>query len=132
MQPDFSGLWSARLDESAFASRAPRDLQVKILQSPGKLRAAMRAVFEGQDPQVVAFEADIAEAGAPPAPPRETGLGQAWWRDEELTIATRLEAGGRQTELRDHWSLSDGGQTLVMAHRDDLLAGQVVRFRRAL
>jgi hypothetical protein len=129
MQPDFSGLWSARLDDSRFAAAAPQDLKIKIRQSPGKLQAAMRAVFAGRDPQVVSFETQIAVSGEPPGTSLETGLSQAYWQGEELAIETSIDAGGRQT-LRDYWSLSDGGLTLVMAHRDDALAGQVVSFRR--
>jgi hypothetical protein len=32
--------------------------------------------------------------------------------------------------VKDHWSLSDDGRTLTMAHRDDDLAGQVAVLER--
>jgi len=34
-------------------------------------------------------------------------------------------APDRELHFKNHWSLSDDGQTLTMAHRDDDLAGQI-------
>jgi hypothetical protein len=36
-----------------------------------------------------------------------------------------MNTGGREFYFKDHWSLSDNGRTLTMAHRDDDLAGQI-------
>ena len=47
------------------------------------------------------------------------------WDGQELVIESRMNARGREFYFKDHWSLSDNGRTLTMAHRDDDLAGQV-------
>jgi hypothetical protein len=39
--------------------------------------------------------------------------------------------GERKVHFRDHWSLSEGGSTLRIEHRDDDLAGQVAVFEQA-
>lgn len=46
------------------------------------------------------------------------------WVGAELLIESRMNLGGRESVLRDYWSLSNDGQTLTMEHRDDALAGQ--------
>ena len=55
-----------------------------------------------------------------------TARTRANWDGAELMIESWLETPGRQLHFKDHWSLSDDGQTLTMAHRDDDLAGQIV------
>jgi len=40
-------------------------------------------------------------------------------------IESRMTTPDRESHFKDHWSLSNDGQTLTMAHRDDDLAGQV-------
>jgi hypothetical protein len=55
----------------------------------------------------------------------------AKWIGEELVIETWMEMGSREIYFRDCWSLSPDGQTLVMEHRNDALAGQRVVLARA-
>ena len=47
------------------------------------------------------------------------------WIGSELVIESRFNARGREFYFKDHWSLSEDGRTLTMAHRDDDLAGQI-------
>jgi hypothetical protein len=49
----------------------------------------------------------------------------ARWEGKELVIESRMKTPGHEAYFKDHWSLSDDGQTLTMAHRDDDLAGQI-------
>jgi hypothetical protein len=49
----------------------------------------------------------------------------ARWEGMELVIESRMKTPGREVHFKDHWSLSDDGRTLTMAHRDDDLAGQI-------
>jgi hypothetical protein len=53
------------------------------------------------------------------------------WEGAELILETWLKTGDRETDFRDHWSLSDDGQSLTMEHRDDALAGQIAVLERA-
>jgi hypothetical protein len=55
----------------------------------------------------------------------------ARWEGRELLIESRMETPGREVHLKDYWSLSDDGQTLSMAHRDDDLAGQISVFEKS-
>lgn len=52
------------------------------------------------------------------------------WMDRELLIESWLTLRGRDWHTRDFWSLSEDGQTLIMEHRDDDLAGQIARLER--
>ncbi len=52
------------------------------------------------------------------------------WQGDELLMEVWVDAGGREMHLCDYWSLSSDGQTLVMEHRDDNLAGQRVLLGR--
>ncbi|HUB81738.1 MAG TPA: hypothetical protein VMB03_23225 [Bryobacteraceae bacterium] len=56
----------------------------------------------------------------------KTARTRALWDGNELVIESWLEILDRQLHFKDHWSLSDDGETLTMAHRDDDLAGQIV------
>jgi hypothetical protein len=55
-----------------------------------------------------------------------TASTRAHWEDAELIIESLLEAAGRTLHFKDHWSLSEDGLALTMAHREDALAGQTV------
>jgi len=47
------------------------------------------------------------------------------WVGNELLIESSVNFGEGQSHFLDYWSLSDDGQTLVMEHRGDDLAGQI-------
>ena len=54
-----------------------------------------------------------------------TARTHARWEGMELVIESRMKTPAREAHFKDHWSLSDDGRTLTMAHRDDELAGQI-------
>jgi hypothetical protein len=56
---------------------------------------------------------------------------QARWEGMELVIESRMKTPSREAHFKDHWSLSDDGRTLTMAHRDDDLAGQISVFEKS-
>lgn len=60
-----------------------------------------------------------------------TAKSRVRWDGAELVIESWVETAGRELHFKDHWSLSDDGQTLTMAHRDDDLAGQIVVHEKA-
>jgi hypothetical protein len=47
------------------------------------------------------------------------------WEGMELVIESWMKAPDRELYFKDHWSISHDGETLIMAHRDDDLAGQI-------
>jgi hypothetical protein len=59
-----------------------------------------------------------------------TARTHARWEGMELVIESRMKTPGREFHFKDHWSLSDDGRTLTMAHRGDDLAGQVSVFEK--
>ncbi len=52
------------------------------------------------------------------------------WEGMELVLESRMKTRVREFHFKDHWSLSEDGQTLTMAHRDDDLAGQITLLER--
>ena len=52
------------------------------------------------------------------------------WVEDELLIESWLTLKGKDWHTRDFWSLSEDGQTLIMEHREDDLAGQIARLER--
>jgi hypothetical protein len=54
----------------------------------------------------------------------------ARWEGAELVIESRMKTPDREFHFKDHWSLSDDGRRLTMAHRDDDLAGQISVFEK--
>jgi hypothetical protein len=61
----------------------------------------------------------------------EPGATRAWWEGAEIVIESRMKTPARDAYFKDHWSLSDDGRTLTMAHRDDDLAGQTSVLERS-
>jgi hypothetical protein len=55
----------------------------------------------------------------------------AHWDGAELVIESLMKTPDRESHFKDHWSLSDDGRTLTMAHRDDDLQGQVSVLEKA-
>lgn len=46
-------------------------------------------------------------------------------------IESLMKVSDREYHFKDHWSFSDDGRTLTMAHRDDDLAGQISVLEKA-
>ena len=47
------------------------------------------------------------------------------WVRNELLIESQVSVGDRHSHFLDYWSISSDGQTLIMEHRGDDLAGQI-------
>jgi hypothetical protein len=122
--PDFTGVWEVNLERSALRGPAPK----RIL-----------AIIEHREPrliqQLLVTNADGVEQrmtfrfGTDAETVNEMGNASAQtlahWEGTELVIESRMKTPGRDAYFKDHWSLSEDGQTLTMAHRDDDLAGQI-------
>ena len=126
MRPDFSGSWRAVIEDSRFVSRTPQRLTAAIAQSPDKLHVEMHVSFEGDDDSRMVYEAPIIGADEI----RAGSVAFARWMGDDLVIETHVETHGGEVVLRDRWWLSEDGERLTMAHKDDILAGQTVEFER--
>lgn len=56
---------------------------------------------------------------------------RAQWEGAELVIESWMKTLDRELYFKDHWSVSNDGGTLTMAHRDDDLAGQISVLEKA-
>lgn len=111
--PDLSrvtGLWEADLLRSRLRGPPPRRILMKIAHVSDELKHAVLVTRQdGSEQRMVVAYRNIR--------PTDTG---------ELLV----EMPHGTTVFRDHWSVSDDGQTLTMAHRDDDLAGQMTILKR--
>lgn len=121
---DFSGIWDADMSTSTFVAPKPASLQVKIEHRDPELREELNATkAEGSLEQGAFLYRTTGE------PHQNLFYGRpmrnvAKWVGEELVIETRIEVDSREMYFCDCWSLSPDGQTLIMEHRNDALAGQ--------
>ena len=126
MHPNFSGRWTARLDESRFVNRVPLWLTAEIVQSEDHLHCQMRMAFEDSGDSRITFDASIVGGDEV----RQGSVALVRRMGDDLLIELSIESGGREVILRDRWWLSANRQRLTMAHKDDVLAGQTVVFER--
>ena len=123
-RPNFSGVWKLNLEKSVMRGAMPKQMLVNI---------------EHRDPTVIQQILLTDESGAEQrqvficriGTEMKNAIGgvefrsSARWYGGELVIESRMNARGRDFYFKDHWSLSAGGRTLTMEHRDDDLAGQI-------
>ena len=132
--PDFSGFWRLDSEASRFHGPAPAALVMKIEhREPDLIQHIVATDAAGTERRSVftcrTGEETISSIG-------ETILRcRAHWRDAddetaELVIDTLMSRQGNLLRFEDHWSLEADGTRLVMAHRDDALAGQTVTLTR--
>jgi len=121
-QPNFSGVWELNFENSILLGPAPERLLMIIDHIEPRLVQQILVTVNGSEQQLT-FTLEI---GAETTNPMGGGiaLNHAWWQGEELVIESRVQVVGRNVYFKDHWSLSEDGQTLIMAHRDDDLDGQ--------
>ena len=130
MAADFSGVWQLDREGSAFAGPVPASLIMRIDHRGPDLTQQIAATDANGAQQRRIFTCRIGEETISAI--GETSLySRAHWLDGELLIETRMSRQGRDLLFRDFWSLSADGARLVMAHRDDALAGQIVTLTRA-
>ncbi len=126
---DFSGVWQLDPAASTFSGPAPASLLMKIDHRGADLEQQILATDAAGTERRQIFTCRIGEETISSI--GETTLHiKAHWDGGELVIETVMSRQGRDLQFRDHWSLSEDGATLTMAHRDDALTGQIVLLTR--
>jgi hypothetical protein len=122
--PDFSGTWEVNLARSVLRGPAPKRMLVEIEhREPHLIQQVVVTSADGSEQRLTCIFAIGAET--------ENSVGgatlrtRAWWQQRELVLDSRMTTPAREFHFKDHWSLSEDGKTLTMAHRDDELEGQV-------
>ena len=123
-RPDFTGVWEVNLERSVLRGPAPkRILAIIEHQEPRLTQQLLVTNADGVEQRMTfSFGTDAETANAMGNASVQT---LARWEGTELVIESRMKTPGRDAYFKDHWSLSEDGQTLTMAHRDDDLAGQI-------
>ena len=123
-RPNFTGVWKLNLEKSVMRGALPKQILMNIEhQGPTMIQQIILTDANGAE-QLQIFTCRIGVE-------MNNSVGgvklrsSAQWHGGELVIESRMNTAGREFCFKDHWSLSDGGRTLTMAHRDDDLAGQV-------
>lgn len=127
MKPSFSGTWIAELTRSKFLGPIPKALHVVIYHDGDVLRQDMLVTRQDDTEQRILFEGSMSSGEA-----MLDGKGirsNLRWNNDEFVIETWPKFGNREFHFCDCWSVSGDGQSLLMEHRGDDLAGQVVRFQ---
>jgi hypothetical protein len=121
---DFSGVWELNFEKSSLRGPAPERILMKIDHKEPRLVQEIFVTIAGGKEQRMTFNLEI---GAETTNPMggATARNHAWWQEQELVIESKVSLSGREAYFKDHWSLSEDGQTLTMEHRDDDLAGQI-------
>ena len=130
MNSNFSGTWKADLEKSRFLSPLPKGIVIRIDHADNYLQEEVIITKSDGLEERVVFTCDPTGNEG-----RSTLNGKAireksHWVGSELIIESWMQFGERELYFRDCWSLRDEGQTLLMEHRDDALAGQLTVLRR--
>jgi hypothetical protein len=123
-RPDFTGVWEMNCERSVLHGSTPRRILVKIEHRDPQLIQQVLFTAAGGVEQRMTF---TFQAGAETTNlvGGATARTHARWEGIELVIESLMKTAGREVHFKDHWSLSEDGRTLTMAHRDDDLAGQI-------
>ena len=123
-RPDFTGVWEMNLERSILRGSAPKRILVKIEHREPRLIQQIHLTNAGGTEQRMTFTYET-DAETTNSVGEGTARTHVRWEGMELVIESRMKTPGREVHFKDHWSLSDDGRTLTMAHRDDDLAGQI-------
>jgi len=126
---DFTGLWELNLERSILRGPAPKRIVMEIEhREPRLIQHIHLTNAEGAEKRLTfAYETGVETTNSVGGAPARTS---ARWEGEELVIESWMATPCRALHFKDHWSLSDNGRTLTMAHRDDDLAGQIAILER--
>jgi hypothetical protein len=130
MNIDFSGVWKGNLQKSKLPGAPPKALLARIDHKGPTLIMEMLVTKSDDTEDKLHFR--VLTTGEEVENPVH-GMqvqSRASWVGAELLIESRMKLGGRESVLRDYWSLSDDGRMLTMEHRDDALAGQFTLLER--
>ena len=126
MSVNFTGVWNADLGKSRFLGASPKAILLKIEQSDSELEQEIAVTkLDGSEDRAVFrcwLNGDQDRNSLNGIPVR----GGARWEREELVIESWIRFGVREMHFCDCWSLSSDQRTLIMEHRNDDLAGQVM------
>jgi hypothetical protein len=123
-RPNFTGIWKMNCEKSTLRGPLPKQILMKIEhREPVLIQQILFTEAHGTERRQT-FTCQIG-AETPNSIGGATLRSCARWQGMELVIESRMTTPDRESYFKDHWSLSDDGQTLTMAHRDDDLAGQV-------
>ena len=123
-RPDFTGVWKFNISKSTMRGSAPQQLLMRIEhREPTIIQQILSTDGTGSEPRQT-FAIEVGTETFNPIG-GVTARSFARWEGSELVIESRMKTPEREFHFKDHWSLSDGGETLTMAHHDDDLAGQI-------
>jgi hypothetical protein len=130
MKPDFSGVWKANLENSTVFGPSARAMSASIHHAEPELR--LETFIVKPDGTKMRTGSRFLTTGEEVTNPiyGTRMRSRCQWMDSELLIESWVTLRGRDWHTCDFWSLSEDGQTLTMEHRDDDLAGQIVRLER--
>jgi hypothetical protein len=124
--PDFTGNWQANFEKSVLRGAPPKQILNKIEHREPYLDQEILVTQASGDEQRLSFRYKTTGEETTHSLGGRTARIRARWDGAELVIESWLETTDRELHFKDHWSLSDNGETLTMSHRDDDLAGQIV------
>ena len=128
-RPDFTGLWEMNLERSILRGPAPKQILMKIDHREPRLIQQIHLINAGGTKQRMTFTYETGTETTNSVG-EATARTHARWVGTELVIESRMKTPARAFHFKDHWSLSDDGRTLTMAHPDDDLAGQIAVLER--
>ena len=129
-RPDFSGRWALDHARSTLRTPVAAGTRVVLEHDEPRLVQTMIGANGGGDQDRLTF---VYTTDGRPSINQLRGHdveSRAAWDGNELVIESTLKSANRELRFRDHWSISDDGRTLTMAHPDDDLAGQISIFNR--
>jgi hypothetical protein len=125
MDIDFSGVWRGNLKRSKLLGVPPKALLVRIDHTDPVLMVEM--VFTKSDDMEdrLLFKSLTTGERVDNSLHGIQVRSRSTWVGAALLIESWMNLGGRESHLRDYWSLSADRRMLTMEHRDDALAGQI-------
>jgi hypothetical protein len=123
-RPDFTGVWELNLERSILRGPTPKRIVMQIEHREPRLvqQIHFTSAVGVEKRMTFAYETGAETTNSLGGAPVRTS---ARWEGEELVIESRVTTPCREVHFEDHWSVSDDGRTLTMAHRNDDLAGQI-------
>lgn len=130
MSLNFSGVWKGNLRKSKVLGPAPKAVLVRINHIDPELIVEMVITKRDDTENRLLFRGLTTGEEVSNSVDGVQVRSRSHWVGAELLIESWMNVGGREGHFRDYWSLSDGGRTLTMEHRDDDLAGQITHLER--
>jgi len=125
MKIDFSGVWSGNLQKSKLLGAPPKALLARIDHKDPILIMEMLVTKSDDTEDKLLFRVLTTGEEVENSVRGMQVQSCATWAGAELLIESRMNLNGRESVLRDYWSLSNDGRMLTMEHRDDALTGQI-------